>query len=131
MRGSRNCRLIARTVHRGPRRAYAQCSNDSTRARVDFNSRGVYRLLRELRDHLDIIWAALRTLRIGGHSSIASTGSRAVGAEPRSGRDLGRIATLIGSRRCRRFRELVFASDPKDGSMSSLSLGWQYLTIAR
>jgi hypothetical protein len=63
------------------------------------------RLLRKLRDSIDIIWAALRSLRIGGHGSIGSTNSRTVGSEPGSCRGLGRITAQSDSRRQARFRE--------------------------
>ena len=77
----------------------------STRAGPGFHSRGERRLLWELRDSLDIIWAALRTLRIGGHSSIGSPDSRTVGSEPGSSRGLSRITTQSDSRRHRRFQD--------------------------
>src|SRR6185437_7325881 len=93
-------RLPSRT-HHPPwtlRRAYAKCSNDSMRAGPGFHSRGERRLLRELRDSLDIIRAAVRTLRIGGHRSIGSAGSRTVGSEPGSRRRLGRVTTQSARR---------------------------------
>ena len=44
---------------------------------------------------LDIIWAAVRTLRIGGHNSIGPPDSRTVGSEPVSSRGLGRLKVRV------------------------------------
>jgi len=81
------------------RRAYAQCRDDPPRAGPGFHSSGERRLLLELRNNLDINWAALRTLRIGTHSSVGSPNSRAIGSEPGSSRGLGCITTHLLIRR--------------------------------
>jgi hypothetical protein len=74
------------------------------RAGPGFTSCGERRLLRELRNSLNIVWAALRTLWIGAHRSIASIDSRAVGPEPGSSRGLGRITIQYDLRRHALFR---------------------------
>ncbi len=89
------------------RRAYAQCSDDPAGARPGFHPRRERSLLRELRDRLDIVWAALRTLRIGGYSSIGSPGSWAIESEPGSSRGLGSLSDSGDSRRHSCFSILI------------------------
>jgi hypothetical protein len=71
----------------------------------------------------DIIWAALRTLRIGGHSSIGSPDSRTVGSEPGSSRGLGGIAIQSDSRRHLRSPLLMLRQSflrPPNGHMKQM-----------
>ena len=65
------------------------------RAGPGFYSRGERRLLRELRDGLDIIWAALRTLRIGPDRSIGSLDPRAMGPGSDYSRGAGCITPSV------------------------------------
>jgi hypothetical protein len=73
------------------RRFYVQCSDDSNGTRPCFDSSGKGRLLRELRNSLDVGLATLRALRIRADRSIGSPDPRAVGPESNSSSCPGRI----------------------------------------
>jgi len=72
-----------------------QCTDDSNGARPCIDSSGEGRLLRELRNSLNVGLATLRALRIRADHSIGSLDPRAVGSEPRSSRCLGCLAIRL------------------------------------